>query len=468
MNTELQKKWFVYLSDHHEGPFDAAEMSQKKKTGLINQQSYVWSEGMTDWKPLIEVGELSNAIRKIEATIESKENTSSPNRIQALVSKLKKIKVMNPGFVVGGTLFSILFGLSLFSKFAGEESHAKIRPTLNKIVAQAPFLSALFNLIPHAGEIPADSKKEMEKALLTDPTTEAKFSMALLQSDPTRPSVYLATNLPDRTKFTIYVIGNNETLLNRLGFQGQFSLQTFRGIGKSDVLLSENGQPLAKGEYDLWIVESMEQEEQLKDTLTAIPSSRPSEPLPQPIPNTAKFVMKKTLFIGGERDENYLTRLKAFHEKIRQNSEKEVVELRQYSDTLALQFQTLTTEFGKILKPKKLNSTHKSNWKQSSQKWLEINNQLEQTIQTWSKETLQNEFFYGTAFEMVKGSYDSIKALYQIENEYVEKQSDKAAFEIQYGKAVNECRLSLSQLKAKIESIMNAPKSASGLPKREG
>ena len=62
MNTELQKKWFVYLSDHHEGPFDAEELSMKKKNGLINQQSYVWSEGMADWKPMIEVGELFNAI----------------------------------------------------------------------------------------------------------------------------------------------------------------------------------------------------------------------------------------------------------------------------------------------------------------------------------------------------------------------------------------------------------------------
>jgi hypothetical protein len=467
MNTELQKKWFVYLSDHHEGPFDAAEMSQKKKTGLINQQSYVWSEGMTDWKPLIEVGELSNAIRKLESSIESKDGGQS-HRIKEILKKFKSTRVLNPGFIVTGALLLALVGFSMFSKFAGEESHAKIRPTLNKIVAQAPFLSAFFNLIPHASELSTETKKEMEKALLTDALTAAKFSMTLLQSDVTRPSVYLATNLPDRTKFTIYVIGNNETLLNRLGYQGQFPLQTFRGIGKSEALLSENAQPLAKGEYDLWMVESSDQEESLKDSLAAIPSSRPSEPLPQPIPNTAKFVMKKTIFIGGERDENYLTRLKAFHEKIKQNSEKEVVELRQYSDTLALQFQTLTTEFAKILKPKKLNANHKSNWKQSSQKWLEINNQLEQTIQTWSKETLQNEFFYGSAFEMVKGSYDSIKSLYQIENEYVEKQGDKAAFEIQYGKAVNECRLSLNQLKAKIESIMNAPKSSSGLPKREG
>ena len=68
MNTELQKKWFVYLADHHEGPFDAAELSDKKSSGPISQQSYVWAEGMADWKPLVEVTELSTAMRKIKGS----------------------------------------------------------------------------------------------------------------------------------------------------------------------------------------------------------------------------------------------------------------------------------------------------------------------------------------------------------------------------------------------------------------
>jgi hypothetical protein len=461
MNTELQKKWFVYLSDHHEGPFDAAELSEKKQNGLINQQSYVWAEGMTDWKPLNEVNELANAIRKLEATIKQKKNGSKSFDFKKFFSLKKSSKALKPGTIITAAVLILLLGVSALSRFANEEIHAMIRPTLNKIVSKAPVLRLVFNLIPHASELDSASKSEMEKALIGDPAQSAKFSVTLLESDPTRPSVYLATNLPDGTRFNIHVIGKSETLLNRLKHQSQLPIQTFRGIGKSEVLLSEDGQPLAKGEYDVWVTESDDQDENLKEILNNLPANRPSGVLPQPIPNSSKFVLKKTFFIGGSRDENYLTRLKAFHEKVKQNSEKEMVELRQYSDTLALQFQTLTGEFGKILKAKKLTASQKENWKTISKQWLEINTQLEQTIQTWSKETLQNEFFHGDAFELVKSSYESIKTLHTIENEYLEKQGDKAAFEIQYGKVVNECRLSLNQLKAKIESILNPNKGES-------
>ncbi len=467
MNTELQKKWFVYLMDHHEGPFDANELSLKKKNGLINQQSYVWAEGMADWKPLIEVSELSNEIKKFENTSVQPKKKTFKNPFADTLGKLRSKKMFKPGIILGCTVLIPVLAISVFSRVANEELHAGIRPTLNKIVAKAPVLSVLFNLIPHAGELSSESRKEMEEAIIGDPTVGVKFTVTLLQSDPTRPSAYLATNLPDRTKFNVYLIGNSETLVNRLSYQGQFVIQTFKGIGKSEVLLLEDGQPLSKGEYDLWITESSEQEESLKEVIAALPANRPSGVLPQPLPNSAKFVLKKTLFIGGARDENYLTRLKAFHEKIKQNSEKEMVELRQYSDTLALQFQTLTSEFAKVLKSKKPTASQKDNWKQVSKKWLEINGQLEQTIQTWSKETLQNEFFYGNAYELVKGSYDSIKNLFKIENEYMDKPTEKSAFEIQYGKAANECRLSLNQLKGKIEMILKAPKSPNGLPKRD-
>jgi hypothetical protein len=256
--------------------------------------------------------------------------------------------------------------------------------------------------------------------------------------------------------------------LNRLQFHSQISVITLRGIGKSDVLLADDGQPLSKGEYLVWVTESQDQDDAMRDALSKFTPNRPSGNLPAPLPNSAKFVLSKTFFIGGARDESYLTKLKAFHEKIKQNSEKELVELKQYADTLTLQYQTLTNEFGKVLRSKKPTAAQKNDWKKISKQWLEINSQLEQTIQTWSKETLQNEFYYGIAYEMVKSAYDSIKNLYTIENAYLEKQGEFSAFQIQHGKAVSETRQTLDQLKGKIDVILKSPKSSNGLPKREG
>jgi hypothetical protein len=468
MNSELQKKWFVYLSDHHEGPFNAVELSQKQKSGIVTTQSYVWAEGMTDWKPLLEVNELIHDLKKLESpNVVSPANEKNSSRHLKL-SNHKSTLALKIVVIFFGFIFLGVLTLAILSRSGSERIHLMIRPTLNKIIDRAPILSSIFYLIPNTNELKADARKEMEEALLGTPAQSVKIAIALSQNNPNRPSLIVATNLPDRTKFEVYLIGNSDTLLNRLHYQTQFTVNTMRGLGRSEVLLSEDGQPLSKGEYQIWVTEAQEQDDSLKDILSSFPVNRPAGVLPAPLPNSAKFVLNKTVFIGGARDEQYLTRLKAFHEKIKLNSEKELVELRQYADTLTLQFQSLTNEFEKVLKRKQPTAEQLGNWKKSSKQWLEINGQMEQTIQTWSKETLTNEFFYGTAYELVKSAYDSIKNLFTIENNYMEKPEGHTTFQIQHGKAVSECKQTLDQLKGKIELILKAPKSPNGLPKREG
>ena len=468
MNSELQKKWFVYLSDHHEGPFNAVELSQKQKNGSVTHQSYVWSEGMTDWKPLAEVNELANDLKKLDSLtiVSPAAEKKATNKIKVPSRHSKPL--VKIAAIVGGICFLFIFSLALLSRTGSEDLLTFIRPTLNNIINRAPFLSPLFRLMPNSGDLKPEARKEMEDALIGSAQNGVHIAATVSQTDPNRPSIYIATNLPDHTKFDVYLIGNSDTLLNRLQYQTQLVINTNRGVGKSDVLLSDDGQAIAKGEYQVWVTEAQEQDNAIKDLLSNLPVSRPNGALPTFLPNSAKLVLSKTFFIGGAKDDAYLTKLKAFHEKIKQNSEKELVELRQYADTLTLQYQTLTGEFDKILKLKKPSDSQKNNWKNTSKQWLEINNQLEQTIQTWSKETLQNEFFYGNAYELVKSAYDSIKNLFAIENGYLEKPEDRSAFQIQHGKAVSESKQSLDQLKSKIEIILKAPKSSNGLPKREG
>ncbi|MCM2323623.1 MAG: DUF4339 domain-containing protein, partial [Oligoflexia bacterium] len=50
-----EKKWFVYLGDHHEGPFSVTEIQAKMHEGQVTSSSYVWAEGMQDWLVMTEV-----------------------------------------------------------------------------------------------------------------------------------------------------------------------------------------------------------------------------------------------------------------------------------------------------------------------------------------------------------------------------------------------------------------------------
>src|SRR4051812_6215463 len=50
-----EKKWFVYLGDHHEGPLSLSEIQSKMAQGQVTASNYVWAEGMPDWKIMTDV-----------------------------------------------------------------------------------------------------------------------------------------------------------------------------------------------------------------------------------------------------------------------------------------------------------------------------------------------------------------------------------------------------------------------------
>ena len=60
--SEGQRVWFVYLGDHHEGPFTAAEIAQKAAQGLVNGKSLVWKDGMPEWVVAGSIPEIDAAI----------------------------------------------------------------------------------------------------------------------------------------------------------------------------------------------------------------------------------------------------------------------------------------------------------------------------------------------------------------------------------------------------------------------
>ncbi len=53
------KIWFIYLSDHHEGPFTPEEVAQKVKEGVVTAQSLGWKDGMAEWMAIESIPELN-------------------------------------------------------------------------------------------------------------------------------------------------------------------------------------------------------------------------------------------------------------------------------------------------------------------------------------------------------------------------------------------------------------------------
>jgi hypothetical protein len=55
MTSSDEKKWFVYIGDHHDGPFSLNDLQGKLTQGAISKASYVWADGMPDWVLMTEV-----------------------------------------------------------------------------------------------------------------------------------------------------------------------------------------------------------------------------------------------------------------------------------------------------------------------------------------------------------------------------------------------------------------------------
>ena len=45
----MKKVWYIFSEDHHLGPFEVREITQKLKDGEVSRKALLWKEGMKDW-----------------------------------------------------------------------------------------------------------------------------------------------------------------------------------------------------------------------------------------------------------------------------------------------------------------------------------------------------------------------------------------------------------------------------------
>ena len=62
-----EKKWFIYVVDHHEGPFTVDEIWSGIDSGKYPQSGFVWADGMKDWVGLSTLPEFERSAPPIAA-----------------------------------------------------------------------------------------------------------------------------------------------------------------------------------------------------------------------------------------------------------------------------------------------------------------------------------------------------------------------------------------------------------------
>ncbi|OFZ78386.1 MAG: hypothetical protein A2583_13935 [Bdellovibrionales bacterium RIFOXYD1_FULL_53_11] len=594
-----EKKWFVYLGDHHEGPFSLAEMQTKMSQGQISSLNYVWCEGMQDWKAMTEVPAFDSIINKsvsdgtarvqdamagssanntgpmaislvpapadekqvvdgdtimassdpkLEAATEAPENATGP--ILAEASSLesqgweqqsgpseaeravmqqsaerqnapqvpvpaddktgdidpkaakkaakeaekkakaeekarkkreaiamgggervmpKLIKLLVVVLVLGGGVTAWIQGwldpvIKSPALKAGLQTASDFsRPYLVKAVDYVPPLGRVISPIPSLEDASEDDYEDLKQAALVKLEKEGpRAAVAVSRADPFAPHFYVSTNLPSGTSFDVFIEGVPDTLLNRLSFARKALAVTDKRLGRTETIKFPDGQGIARGEYNVYVIESEAQPQEVKALLA---NAQPSGiRLPPHLPKGAKVIAKKQFFLGGRKDITYQSRLKEFHEKVKARALAEMTELKQFTMTVENQFTSTVTAFGKFRKRGKGGA---GMWNGFNAKWSKLDGELGQAFQKWAPETLQNEYFYGAYYEMIKQAGTAVSKVHEMHSQFFRGSTDKTSFDIQLGQVQSEAENAVSALKTRIEQAEKAPSMPSGLPRRE-
>lgn len=522
-----EKKWFVYLGDHHEGPFSLAEIQSKITQSQVTTANYVWAEGMTDWKPMTTVPEFeallgtgSSPIPAASSGSESSQSleltTSEPivQETPSLVaesltltleptvtppaaasessSKIdpelppKKQKSPRPpasrmfkgivfvlfvvasiGALMSGTLDPVLRSpsvkatLQTISDFA--QSH------LLRLSEKIPALGKWVSPIPALEDVSPEDYVDLKQSAMQHLDKGPKIAVAVSTADLFAPMFYVASNLPDGTVIDVYLEGNPDTLLNHLAFSGKTQATIEKKLGRTGKIRFGDGKPLPRGEYVAYATESAQQPEAVHAILAGVPPV--AAKVPASLPVGLRLLASKPMFLGGLNDGTYASRLKEFHDKLREKATAELAETKQLASTIESQLAATSSKFDqlrKLAKGSKIAPAARKGWRDFNAQWSKLEQELRASYDKWTDDALATEYFYGVLYSLTKSAGDAVGKLHQMQTDFFEGKMDPKAFEIQRGSALSVAESAVVALKNKISQAENLAPTPNGMPRREG
>lgn len=498
MDGFTEKKWFVYIGDKHEGPFSLEEIQGQLSQSRVSRDSYVWADGMADWKqmpeveafaPLLGVDSVAQVAKpqpmdalpvleeKTErrADLEEKTGDLNPDELKAAqeigaavdeepTDSIKPSKTKSRLLAVGVTLLVLLTGtLVLFkSGYLGKDQLQDMAIGLSERI---PFLQNWISPIPALDGVSAPEYSELQtvarvKAL---PGGAVQFGLAASTADPLAPVFYLVTNTPEQLTVHVYVVGVPDTLLNQVSFTAEYDVRLTKKTGKTPAVRSADGQPIPRGEYGIFVVAGENQPASVRALLATTQGL--AIRVPPGVPKDAKLLAYRSVFLGGSRDGVYSTRLKEFHEKLRTKASNETGEIRQFLTTIESQLLSTQTKF-KLLR-KRVSGPTRKQWDDFNTEWMGLQEGMDQTFRKWTPDVLTQDFFHGSLYQLVQQAGLSVQRVHELHHSFFVGVSDPKTFEIQLGEALSSANNILSLLKTKLEHVENLAPTPNGMPRRD-
>ncbi|MBC7386403.1 MAG: DUF4339 domain-containing protein [Cryobacterium sp.] len=501
-----EKKWFIYVGDHHEGPFSVEEVTEGLGAGRFSRTAFVWSDGMKDWAPLADLPDFN---RETPLPVQS-EPTFTPVTASPISPILETYSPMavETGPVLEAReptstgLTSIIEIKNLEDATRAEmlrpaelKSTTSSRPSERAAIEKTPFipkklkplvyaivilfcivalqkagalreienrLGSLLSTLPELPDVAPPEYEELRKAVKTPLSNGPQVSIALSKADPLSPLFYVASNLPDGARFEIYVEGVGHRILNTLSFSGKLDVEMLKHLGKSAALRYPDGKPIPRGEYDIYVMEAPSGQPDLvyKELLQLAPIART---LPNHLPQERRLVLTKRIFFG-TKDATYEQRLKEFHDGLVAKAKSELMELSQAAATLESQALVSISTYDR-LKRQPIGPKQKQAWNDMNRTWRPIQAQIMQKYAGLSAEQTKENYFHGNLVSEFIVVEKILSDLHSAQEKLFTTNANAAQLEPEVVDSRNQFELRKNRWKSAIERGLASPAHAvTGLP----
>lgn len=409
--------WFVFHDDRQLGPFVTSELAKRLNHGELPDTVYVWAQGFDDWKPIEAVPGFDSYRLDVQS-----------------IEDVEAVEKLNQGFQMAGAEFvsteiadtnrQEANEISVWNdknthlnstKSAGElqaegaePGEAPLKKTLVNWISQHRFLTASAALtLLLAGafvfQMFSSTRGLNRQELAPDDFHNLKASMleSLMFSGPTAaiavattsidaPMFIVGTNLADGAKITVKIDGVPESMVGRFYYSMKTTVTVKDGVAKTGRLRerTNNGAGFLPGLYKVALFNETDQ----------------------------TVLHQRTFFLGSIGSGDFNQALKAYHEKLRAKADEEILEARQFIDTITKVLQESNSWFRSI-ESSGSTTNRKKAWAIQDSKFQALDIQLASIETQWNAEPVKASIYHFELFTKISQLLKLLREVHQTQGE---------------------------------------------------
>ncbi|MDZ4082864.1 MAG: DUF4339 domain-containing protein, partial [Bdellovibrionales bacterium] len=409
--------WFVFHDDRQLGPFVTSELAKRLNHGELPDSVYVWAQGFDDWKPIAAVPGFDSYRLDVQS-----------------IEDVEAVEKLNQGFEMAGAEFVATetpdtnrqeaAEIGIWNEKNSQVNNTKItnspqpetdeagetpfKKILVSWIAQHRFLTASAALsLLFAGafvfQMFSGTRGLSRQELAPDDFRNLKASVleSLIFSGPTAaiavattsietPMFIVGTNLADGAKITVKIDGVPESMVGRFYYSMKTTVTVKNGVAKTG-RLRENAKDAAAFLPGLYKVTLFNEADQ-----TAL--------------------HQRTFFLGSAGSGDFNQALKTYHEKLRARADEEILEARQFVDTITKVLQESNSWFRSV-QSSDSTANRKKAWALQDSKFQALDIQLASIEAQWNAEPAKASIYHFELFTKISQILKLLREVHQTQGE---------------------------------------------------